>query len=212
MDSDDAAYRRSVRNMSLVLAAILVTIFAAIFIPPYLNPPSGAFPQSVSYDSGFGFTMHLTVNHSSSSPTRGVLLQGWVNSTSPSIDNVTAANQWAFPQSLLWTRPCTAGWPIGVGVMQGHYTQDNYTLGTLLPLGSGASACPKLSPSPTSFSFEPQTSKALVVLGGTPVFWVIQTSLNYTGTTPGYQLPPGVYTAVLADEWGDVLTANFRAS
>ena len=212
MDSDDIAYRKSVRNMSLVLAAIVITIFAAIFIPPYLNPPSTSFPSSVSFDSGFGFTMHLTVNYSSGSQTWSVLLDGWVNSTSSSINNVTAADAWAYPLNDLFTMPCTPGWPIAIGVMEGHYTQDNYTLGTLLPLNLSQSTCTGTSRSPTSYAFEPYTSKALVVLGSTPSFWTIQTSLPFTGTTPGYLLPPGVYTAVLADEWGDVLTANFRAS
>ena len=212
MDSNEVAYKKSVRNMVLVLAAIVITIFAAIFIPPYVNPPSGTFPQSVSYATGFGFTMLLTVNYSSGSPTWSSLLTGWVNSTSPSINNVTAASAWAFPLDDLYTKPCTPGWPIGVGVMEGHYTQDNYTLGTLLPLNLTQSQCPVTSGSPTSFAFEPYTSKALVVLGGAPSFWTVQTGFLFPGSAPGYQLPPGVYTAVLADEWGDVLTANFRAS
>jgi len=54
MDSDDIAYRKSVRNMGLFLAAIVITIFAAIFIPPYVNPPHNAYPQSVSFDFGPG--------------------------------------------------------------------------------------------------------------------------------------------------------------
>jgi len=212
MDSDDVAYRKSVRNMVVVLAAIVITIFVAIFIPPYVNPIHNVYPQSVSFSSGFGFTMHLTVNYSSGSPTWSALLSGWVNSTSPSIDNVTGADSWAFPLNALYTRPCTPGWPIGIGVMEGRYTEDNYTLGTLLPLNLSRTQCTGASNSPNSFAFEPQTSRALVVLGGTPAFWTIQTALNFTGTTPGYLLPPGVYTAVLADEWGDVVTANFLAS
>ncbi|HXW94475.1 MAG TPA: hypothetical protein VEJ19_02060 [Nitrososphaerales archaeon] len=212
MDSDDIAYRKSVRNMVLVLAAIVITIFAAIFIPPYVNPPHTTFPQSVSFDSGVGFSMHLTINYSSGPSAWSVLLDGWVNSTSPSIENVTAADSWAFPPNGFFTRPCTPGWPTGIGVMEGHYTEDNYTLGTLLPMNLSQPQCTGTSYSPTSFVFEPQTSKALVVLGGTPTFWSIQTVLNFTETAPGYLLPPGVYTAVLADEWGDVLTANFYAT
>ncbi len=212
MDSDDIAYRKSVRNMAFVLAAIVITIFAAIFIPPYVNPPHNSYPPSVSFDSGFGFTMHMTVNYSSGSPTWSALLSGWVNSTSPSIENVTAADSWAFPPSDLFTGVCNPGWPVAIGVMEGHYTQDNYTLGTLLPLNGSQPQCAGGAYSPTSFAFEPQTSKALVVLAGKPSFWTIQTVLRFTGTTPGSQLPPGVYTAVLADEWGDVLTADFLAS
>lgn len=214
MDSDEVAYRRSVRNMSVILAAIVITVFAAIFVSSYVSPHHDVFQNAVTYDSPNGFTMHLTVTPTSDSPTWGVTLEGWVNSTSPSIENITAADSWAVSQSRLWTSACTSGFPIGVGVMQGHYNQDNFTLGTLLPLNRALfSPCVgQTYSSPTSFAFEPRTSKALVVLGGAPKFWGIQTSLHFTGTTAGYGLQPGVYTAVLADEWGDVLTTNFLES
>ena len=210
MDPDEVAYRKSVRNMAAVLAAIVITVFAALFVPYFLFPTHDVYPTSVTSDSPTGFTMHLTVEAGPSSSPWSVKLIGWINSTSSSIDNITASNSWALSQAGLWTRSCTPGWPIGLGVMQGHYTQDNYTLGTLLPLGQALFAhCPTEPPPPSSFAFEPHTSKALVVLAGRPAFWVIESSLNFTGTSPGYQLQAGVYTAVLADEWGDVLTANF---
>jgi hypothetical protein len=218
MDQDDVAYRKSVRNMSVILAVIVVIIFAAIFIPPYLSPYHDVFPTSASYDSPFGFTMHLTLNSTLVSPDGRVSITGWVNSSSSSIENVTAANQWAFQQNLLWGEICTAGWPIGVGVMKGHYTQDNYTLGTPLPLNQPLAACPGTGP-PQYFLFYPHSSLALASINGTPTRWVIQVGLSFSdrslrpATLPGgqgsNQLPPGVYTAVLADEWGDVLTDSF---
>ncbi|MDG6910611.1 MAG: hypothetical protein JRN08_09600 [Nitrososphaerota archaeon] len=207
---DDVAYRKSVRNMTIVLAAIVITVFAAIFIPPYVYPYHDVFQPAVSLDSPFGFTLHLEINSTSVAPGGGVLLTGWVNSTSSSIENVTAADSWALPQSGLWGKICTSGWPIGVGMMQGHYTQDNYTLGTLVPVPRPLVVCAVYAETPRYFIFEPHSSKALVTLGGNPAIWDIQTSLSFRQYTSGYQLQPGVYTAVVADEWGDVLTTNFR--
>jgi len=222
MDSDEAAYRKSVRNMSIVLAAIVITVFVAIFIPPYINPSREVFQDSVAYDSPFGFTMHLTLNYTTVSPKGGVVFAGWVNSSSDSIDNVTAEASWAFSQSGLWMKECVNGWPIGLGVMQGHYTQDNYTLGTLIELNQPASACTAATPPPQYLLFYPHSSMALVSSSGSPVIWVIQENLSFSqyslrpNALPGVPgpsgLPPGVYTAVLADEWGDVLTANFQVS
>ena len=209
MDPDEAAYRRSVRNMAAILAAIVITVFAAIFVPLLLFPTHNVYPASVTYDSPSGFAMHLALNKTADSAAWTIVLTGWINSTSPSIENVSASDSWAIPRDALWTMPCNQGWPIGLGVMQGHYTQDNFTLGTLLSLDGSTTSCPAQTNSPSSFTFEPQTAKALVVLDGKPSFWVLQTSLRFTGTTPGHLLQPGVYTAVLADEWGDVLTANF---
>ena len=213
MDPDDLAYRRSVRNMVAVLAAIVITVFAALFVPDLLFPPQNVYPSSVTFDSPSGFTMHLTVNLTRVASTWGVALAGWVNSTSSSIYNITASDSWGVSPQGLWTRSCTPGFPIGLGLMQGRYTQDNYTLGTLLPVPQVPNPpCPEATIAPGSFAFEPHTSKALVVLGGSPSFWTIVTSLHYTETTPGYQLQPGVYTAVFADEWGDVVTADFLAA
>lgn len=208
MDPDDVAYRRSVRNMSLVLAAIVITIFAAIFISPFAFAPPNTFQKSTSLDSVFGFTLHLQINATTAAPGSNLLVSGWLNSSSDSIVNVTAADAWALGPAGLLTRSCAEGWPIGVGVMEGHYTQDNFSSGTLLPLPVPAAHCPYAASAPGYFLLTPHSSQALVDLNGTPQYWVLQSSFSL-GTS---QLPPGVYTAVLADEWGDVLTTNFVVS
>lgn len=210
MDPDDIAYRKSVRNMIVVLAAIVITVFAALFIPPYVYPYHDVFQPAVSMDSPYGFTLHLKINSTSVAPGGTVLIAGWLNSTSGSLENITAANSWAPPQSSLWTKVCTSGWPIGVGVMRGHYTQDNFTLGSLIPIVLPAVDCPVPIGSPSYFILEAHSSRALVSLSGTPTVWEIQTSFTFRQNLSGYQLQPGVYTAVVADEWGDVLLTNFQ--
>ena len=221
MGPDDVAYRKSVRNMSIVLAAMAIVIFAAIFIPPYLFPSHNVFPSSVSYDSGFGFTMHLTLNSTSVAPLGHLLLTAWLNSSSDSIENVTARDSWALPAGSLWVPQCTPGWPIGVGLMRGHYTQDNYTAGTLLKPATSPVQC-QLSGSPQYFLFYPHSTEALASVNGNPHRWTItmnvsfgQTSMSHNvlpGVPGTHGLPTGPYPAVLADEWGDVLTANFEVS
>jgi len=210
MDADDIQYRKSVRNMSVVLAAMVIVVFAALFIPPYVNPSHQVFQASVSSASAFGFVMHLQVNATSVPPGRGILLAGWINSTSSSIEDINASNSWAFNQAQLWGKICTSGWPIGLGVMQGHYTQDNYTLGTLIRLPQPlVFFCPVQLGTPRDYLLKPHSSEALVTINGSPQIWVIQSSLALSRNEYGVQLSPGVYTAVMADEWGDVLTTNF---
>jgi len=207
---DDVAYHKSVRNMSLVLAAIIITVFAAIFIPPYVSPPHDVFQASTSLDSPYGFAMHLELSSTSLSSNNTLLISGWLNSTSGTVENVTASDSWGLNQGLLWKAACAPGWPIGLGVMQGHYTNDNYTLGTLLNVTSYSSppGCP-LTGSPSYFLLESHSSKALVTLNAGPSLWVIQTNFSLGEPAAGIPLKPGVYTGVLADEWGDVLTTNF---
>lgn len=208
MDPDEAGYRRSVRNMSLVLAAIVITVFAAIFASPYVFPAPDTFQKSVSFNSPFGFAMQLQVNATRLSPGGGIQVSGWLNSTSGSIDNISAADAWGVGPSGLWTRPCTGGWPLGIGVMEGHYTLTNVTMGAFVPIPTPATDCPAQSGTPGYFLLEPRSSRSLVDLNGTPVFWLLQSTFSLsTG-----RLAAGVYTAVLADEWGDVVTTNFVVS
>lgn len=213
---DDLAYRKSVRNMTAILAVMAAVIFAAIFVPPYVSPARDVFSQSVSLDSPSGFAMHLVLNTTSVLRGGSVLLEGWVNSTSPAIENLTVADQWAIQQSLLRGSACASGWPIGIGVMQGHYTQSNYTLGTLIPMPHPLTSCPVAPPPQFILLYPPpHSSQALASVNENPVHWLLQTELVFGGRSPGTASQtgaPGVYTAVLADEWGDVLTASFAVS
>lgn len=209
--------------MSIILAVIVIVVFAAIFVPPYISPLHDVFQQSVSLGSPAGFTMYLTINTTSIPPGGSVLVEGWVNSSSPTVENLTSASEWAFQQNLLWGTVCTAGWPIGIGVMEGHYTQDNYTLGTLINMSQPQPTCPVSAPPQFILLYpSPHSSEALASVNGNPVRWLLQTELTFSGGSLGAasqagspgpnELPPGVYTVVLADEWGDVLTNDFLVS
>ena len=197
--------------MSFVLAAIVITVFAAVLIPPYFARPQANFQASVTFDSPVGFNMHLTLNTTSPASGGHVLITGWLNSTSNSLENISASDQWALPVAKLWTSPCTAGWPIGLGIMKGHYDQVNYTQGTLLAILKPASSCPAQSGTPSYFLLEAYSSKALVDVGGSPQYWRLQSSYSF-GYPSSQSMPTGVYTVLMADEWGDVLTTNFRVS
>jgi hypothetical protein len=211
VDQDDVAYRKSVRNMSFVLAAMAIIVVAGILAYPYLYPASTEFQKKVSLDSPYGFTLHLEVNTTSPSPGGHVAISAWANSTYPSVQNVTGSASWPVDSTRLWGRPCTGGFPIGVGVMRGHYSLDNYTLGSLVQVPRPLTACPE-QPAPKWFVFEPapHSSVVLVSTGGSVAQWLVQTTYDFGPSSVGQaSLPPGVYTAVGADEWGDLLLTSF---
>ncbi|HYC26820.1 MAG TPA: hypothetical protein VEB67_02215 [Nitrososphaerales archaeon] len=220
MSDDDAAYKKSVRNMSIVLAAIVITVFAAIFIPPYLNPAHDEFQKSVSLGTGQGFTLYLDINSTALSPSNSLNVTAWEVSTAPAISNVTALSNWSVPVSDLYTSNCFHGWPIGIGLMQGHYDQDNYSLGSMIPLTYVAAGCAQsqgTSSPPQWFAFEPDTSDVIASQGGTLVHWTLLSQFTFNHSSSSIfdgngVLAPGVYTVVAADEWGDVLTTNFTVS
>ena len=212
MDPDEIEYKKSVRNMSLVLAAIVITAFAGIFIPPYFFSAHNMYVPSVSDQSTFGFTVHLSLNSTLVQPSGGVLITGWINSTSASIEDINSSGSWGLPQSQLWGS-CNLGWPIGIGIMKGHYADANYSAGTLINVSPLRSWCgPQGGTTPKDFVLRPHSSQAVVTVNGSPAIWDLVSSLGFGGIPLGIQLQPGVYTAVIADEWGDVLTMIFQVA
>ncbi len=213
MDSeDDQAYRKSVRNMSVVLAAIVITVFAALVITPFLNPLHEQFPNSASVDSPYGFALSVTLNETQLGPGRYVSIIALMNSTSSQIENVTAQSAWAVDPSHLWGRLCTSGWPMGIGLMQGYYSEGNFSRGTLIRLLQPLVLCLVLRGTPSYFLLQPHGSKTVASLNGTPEFWDLQTTLDFgSGSLGQGQRLGGVYTVVVADEWGDVVLLHFVA-
>jgi len=207
MDADDVAYRRSVRNTAIVLSVVVVVLAASLGLTLLFDVAPDTFQTKTSVASTFPFTLTLTLNSTTVSPAGGVTVSAFLNGTGTG--NVTAVSSWAFVNSSLWVDRC--GWPLGIGIMQGHYTLDNYSLGTLLQPGTSLNCAGH--PAPRWFYFGSQASKVLVTLSGTPAFWELQTVLPFNATYTGRQsLSPGVYTAVAADEWGDFVMTNFRVS
>ncbi len=210
MAEDDKAYRRSVRNMVFVLAAIVLTVFAAIFIPPIVNPLHEQFNQSGYSDSVYGFRLTILLNATQLASNGGVAVTAWLNNTSSETNNVTAASQWPAGLQGLWTRICTNGWPLGVGVMPGYFTQDNYTRGSLIRVPVPLIGCPVSIYTPTFFLMQPGSSTAIVRLNGVLSDWNLTTTLSLGSAQLSRNAGSGVFTAVAADEWGDVAIAHFR--
>lgn len=208
---DDEAYRRSERNMALVLGAIVIVIFAALFLPPLISPVHESFQQTAATTSPYGFTLNIELNSTTLVPGSAAAVSAWMNSTDPQPNNVTSASSWAVGPEVLWTKPCTSGWPLGVGVMRGYYSSQNYTLGSLVRFPEPLQSCPVPVGSPSFFLLQPYGTVALAELGTSVVRWDLRSTLVLVpGSLPSLQ--PGVYTAVAADEWGDVALTHFRVS
>lgn len=198
--------------MAFVLAAIVIVIFAALFLPPVLNPVHELFPPTASTTSLVNdFTLNIQLNETSVAPGSALAVSAWLNSTASRPNNVTAASSWAVGPEGLWTRPCTSGWPLGVGVMKGYFSSENYTLGSLVRFPEPLLSCPVTAGTPSFFVLQPHGTVALADMGTSAVRWDLRSALVVVpGSLPGLQA--GVYTAVAADEWGDVALTHFRVA
>ncbi len=203
--ADDETYRKNVRNMVFVLAAIVITIFGALFIPPYLYPAHEEFLPSAAVNSTLGFSLSIELNSTILAQGGAVNVTGQVENPTGQILNISAADRWAVDRGSLVTKPCISGWPVGIGIMTGYYTQDNFSLGTLIRQSQPLVSCPVPAGQPSSFLVQSHGSSAVVRLPGSITEWDLTTTFAFRGPLRG------VFTVVVADEWGDVVLTHFRA-
>jgi len=136
----------------------------------------------------------------------------WEESTVPATVNVSVAsafspllgNQSAFGYPfVLGGTPCGGGWPIGIGVLEGHETLANLTQGRLAM--TWPYSC-TTTPGPDFTYFVFSTDNTTVVAGILPS-GTETVNLVDTRTTAG--LAPGAYTLVGGDKWGHIALTYF---
>jgi len=198
--------------MAVILAAIVITVFASIFIPPLVYPSHEQFVASSSTFSPYGFSLLLTENATRIVSGQDIDVTAVMNNTSYEVLQVPAASDW--PLAGLYTRPCFTGWPMGIGIMQGYYTSDNFTSGTLLKLQYPQAGCSSgTSSAPTIFLIEADSPDSVANSTNSVQTWNLTFSLDsrsYAGAN-GTAYFQGVYTVVVADEWGDTAITHFAA-
>jgi hypothetical protein len=211
MASEDASYRRSVRNTIVVIVAMILVIIAALVIPPLVNPIHEEFNSSSTVASPYGLSLTLRINGTQLATGEGETLTAWLNSTSSQVANITAATNWPVGPQGLWTKICASGWPLGVGVMAGYFTADNYSQGSLVRVPIPLVSCPTMMGTPGFFLLQPHGSTAIVKVNGALADWNLTSTLGLAGSLLNSQRG-GVYTAIAVDEWGDVAIAHFRVN
>lgn len=211
MAEDDAVYRRSVRNTVIVITAMIVVIAAALIVPPLVSPAHEQFNSVTSVASPYGLSLSLRLNETQFAAGQGVAITAWINSTSSEVANISAASTWALGPRGFWTKVCTNGWPLGVGLMAGYFTTDNYSLGSLVPLPSSLVGCPISAGTPSYFLLQPRGSIAIVKLGGSLAQWNLTTVLQLSSNQLTSQRSV-VFTAITVDEWGDLAITHLRLS
>ena len=142
------------------------------------------------------------------------------------VNNVTGVDGWAYPpDSLSPCGPVLWGDTVELGVIQGRYGGNNYTSGNALPLyGGGIYTCQKFVVAgclaagipdsecePYVYPFWPLNDTFSNPDGSPRPAWQSITTNGYwtfgkNANTPSFHsFPPGVYTVIAADEWGDVV-------
>jgi len=207
---EEVSYKRSVRNVSVLLFVVVIVVISSLVLTTYFTPTNAPVTSTLVY-SPIGITLSMKLNATSAFNPSGVNITLWINGTS-SIESIKAQNSWLLSPSMLWTPACKPGWPIGIGITRGYYDIYNYTSGALLLLGKTViPQCPEAG-LPQSFIIEPHGSEAIVNFSDTLDRWDLQMTLVLgSNTFVQRQEVGGPFTVIGADEWGDVVILHIDA-
>ena len=168
-------------------------------------PVTAPTTSTTSAPSSNGLQLQVSVN--ATTLTSGEALQISVSeyNTLSTINNVTAATNWAVNGLAFSACPNLNELPFGVALFQGSYNAQNISQAAPLDLFP-AVPCALLIRLITGYNFLPDSVNAAIMPGGdisspTPM----SGSLTVNGTYFTAQLKPlapGVYTLVVGDEWG----------
>ena len=135
------------------------------------------------------------------------------------VNNVTMGGDFP-PIRNTWTGSACSSSPIGYEIVEGNYGASIFTQATALSLGIQSPVqCAEVMGGSGVISFKPLSDGASLSLASSG-FWMGSFEA-YSGSTcsnlspsPGCQLsfvtfPPGPYTVVAGDEWGDVVILHF---
>lgn len=139
----------------------------------------------------------------------------------PTMVNISSSNNWVFGKFLTLS-PCGGGpYPFGVTIYQGYYTPENLTSSDEpLQLFNGAMFLCYTFSIGNSYSFRSMSDEAFVSRDSFNSTIPISTSVSVKGSwvseTDGTQVmqsfPPGIYTVLAGDEWGQATFAYFEVS
>ncbi|MDG6906882.1 MAG: hypothetical protein JRN20_13965 [Nitrososphaerota archaeon] len=185
--------------------------------------PTTSVYQSAS--STNGLRLDLSVAPSNGSVGTWVISVDEFN-TLNSVNNVSIANNWLYPESyeLNPYNPCGLLGTVGVGIFQGYYGMNNYTEARALALYNTSLVymCVTTVSVPNAhYSIRPDSNIATVLYPGS-IFSNTNTTLSLSFSANGYwtggdgsQAPamfdkfvPGIYTVLAADEWGKVVLVH----
>ena len=184
---------------------------------------ASAVTESSSHvNSSLGLRLDLNVTVTGSGY---VTVQGDDFNALNSTSNIRASNDWPMPPGTVNPYDeCPVGFPVGIAILNGSYSEDNFTSGNALALynTNNIASCTESAPvGMTSYSFRPLSTYATELVGNQTSYGASTTisssSFGYwtgsadLGPTPAFHTFSSniTYTALAVDEWGDVVLLHF---
>ncbi len=205
--------------VAVVAFLIIAAAASVVFAEDPNNPGYGGMPTSLaltasSTNRATGLSLELALNATTVKSGQAVDIMASETNTLPTMNNVTASNQWPVKGLAVFESPCgTVNHPFGMALYRGYY--GNVSLAKPLQLYAPEPVyhCPMILSKITQYSFYPENSTAQI--WGSCVPGPCQTFAMFASLpVKGYwntgflsdhtALIPGVYTVAAGNEWGQL--------
>jgi hypothetical protein len=199
--------------IGVCVAGLGITAVSSFLTTQVVGIPTD-FPLSASAVGTNSLNLTLSLNASSISQGQSIGVTIDESNLLNTASTVNSSSNWPLFLSL---GPCGHGnYPIGLAIFDGYYTSSNISAADSLELYQpGVRACPMFMLLITSYTFQPLSDIASVN-SPNPGF---NLSMNSDLTANGYWsgtsaenfvvFPPGIYTIVGGDEWGQLVILHF---
>jgi hypothetical protein len=167
-------------------------------------------------DTPLGLTLGL---HISANATGALSISTNETNLLNRVNNVTTANSWSYPNTGSYPCGNYEQFPIEYAVLQGYYDTSNYTSASALTLYDTADVylCPTMTASIPYLLFAPLSDNvSRFYSSGQEGSFLVSANYSVTGYWTGsgntasfHQFPPGIYTVLAEDEWGNVVLLPF---
>ncbi|MDA4123712.1 MAG: hypothetical protein OK456_11085 [Thaumarchaeota archaeon] len=216
MDSPESRSRARLAASVVLLVVIGASLIGAAYLRIGQSGTSTTSTSSASSTlSRFGTGLKLNLQVSTNAT--GALSIS-VNETNllDRANNVTTADNWPYPNTS--SLPCGnfEQFPIEYAMLQGNYNAGNYTSASALAMYDPGLflPCPTAIALPAYLLFAPLGDNASYPSGQGS--FLVSASCSVTGYWTGsgntaafQQFPPGIYTVLAEDEWGNVVLLPF---
>jgi hypothetical protein len=177
---------------------------------------SSTYSGTTSSTTAAGLQLNLSLDKSALNPGNAVTVSLVEHNAATTVTNVSRGSSW--PLSSLALGPCgTSGFPIGIAVFEGHYTNANVSSATPLRIFKPSAPCPAAVAYPAWYAFQPQSDLAKTSMNTAPISIHAMVIVNGTWTGGDLagngatlsSLSPGAYTVAGGDEWGRLVLQYF---
>ena len=224
-----ALYNKKDEGIGLLSAIILIIVITVVLTSTivffyHLNSTTKPYTSPAIYNTEPNLNLTLLLSSFTLTKGEGLSISEELFNNESYSFTVAVSNNWPYFQGVQYRMtmdPCPDNLPFGFVILKGDYNLTTYSQGQPLMLyePNVIYMCPAEFPI-NSYEFLPFSDHVLILSNvNPPINFTLENSIllngswSYVGSKAVFSnFPPGIYTVVAADEWGEIQIAHFSVT